>query len=175
MNQLYQRTFNHVTMPEDHARSLRSALASHCSKNETEVIPMKKNVVRKSTSFLVAAILIATMSISALACGIYYYVTYEVQEGVEFSEDAIDLTGQNADFEMGSYDYREEDGMIIVDFDDTATDEDVSYEITDDQTPAESDDAVDLTEQDADFELSPYSYTEENGKVTVNLSGADLD
>ena len=174
MNQLYQRTFNHVTMPEDHARSLRSALASHCSKNETEVIPMKKNVVRKSTSFLVAAILIATMSISALACGIYYYVTYEVQEGVEFSEDAFDLTDQDADFEMDSYDYREEDGMIIVDFDDTATDEDVSYEITDDQTLAESDDAVDLTEQDADFELSPYSYTEENGKVTVNLSGADL-
>lgn len=175
MNQLYQRTFNHVTMPEDHARSLRSALASHCSKNETEVIPMKKNVVRKSTSFLVAAILIATMSISALACGIYYYVTYEVREGVEFSEDAFDLTGQDVDFEMDSYDYREEDGMIIVDFDDTATDEDVSYEITDDQTPAESDDAVDLTEQDADFELSPYSYTEDNGKVTVDLSGADLD
>ena len=175
MNQLYQRTFNHVTMPEDHARSLRSALASRCSKNETEVIPTKKNIARKSTSFLVAAILIATMSISALACGIYYYVTYEVREGVEFSEDAFDLTGQDADFEMDSYDYREEDGMIIVDFDDTATDEDVSYEITDDQTPAESDDAVDLTEQDADFELSPYSYNEENGKVTVNLSGADLD
>ena len=175
MNQLYQRTFNHVTMPEDHARSLRSALASRCSKNETEVIPTKKSIARKSTSFLVAAILIATMSISALACGIYYYVTYEVREGVEFSEDAFDLTVQDADFEMDSYDYREEDGMIIVDFDDTATDEDVFYEITDDQTPAENDDAVDLTEQDADFELSPYSYTEDNGKVTVDLSGADLD
>ena len=175
MNQLYQRTFDHVTMPEDHARSLRSALTSHCSNNETEVIPMKKNIVRKSTSFLVAAVLIAAMSVSALACGIYYYVTYEVQEGVECSEDAFDLTGQDADFETDPYDYREEDGMIIVDFDDTATDEDVSYEITADQTPAESDDAVDLTEQDADFELSPYSYTEKNGKVTVDLSRADLD
>ena len=175
MNQLYQRTFDHVTMPEDHARSLRSALASHCSHNETEVIPMKKNIVRKSTSFLVAAVLIAAMSVSALACGIYYYVTYEVQEGVEFSEDAFDLTGQDADFETDPYDYREEDGMIIVDFDDTATDEYVAYEITADQTPAESDDAVDLTEQDADLELSPYSYTEKNGKVTVDLSRADLD
>ena len=136
---------------------------------------MKKNIVRKSTSFLVAAVLIAAMSVSALACGIYYYVTYEVPEGVEFSKDAFDLTGQDADFETDPYDYREEDGMIIVDFDDTATDEDVSYEITDDQTPAESDDAVDLTEQDADFELSPYSYTEKNGKVTVDLSRADLD
>ena len=175
MNQLYQRTFNHVTMPEDHARSLRSDLASRCSKNETEVIPMKKNVVRKSTSFLVAAILIATMSISALACGIYYYVTYEVREGVEFSEDAFDLTGQDADFEMDSYDYREEDGMIIVDFDETVADEDVSYEITDDQALNEDGETVDLTEQDADFELSPYSYTEKNGKITVDLSGADFD
>ena len=175
MNQLYQRTLNHVTMPEDHARSLRSALASHCSKNETEVIPMKKNVVRKSTSFLVAAILIATMSISALACGIYYYVTYEVQEGVEFSEDAFDLTGQNADFEMDSYDYREEDGMIIVDIDTADTGKDVSYEISDEQALDEGGETVDLTEQDADFELSPYSYTEDNGKVTVNLSGANQD
>ena len=122
MNQLYQKTFDHVTMPEDHARSLRVELASHCSKHETEVIPMKKHFVRRSASFLAAAILIAAMSVSALACGIYYYVTYEVQEGVEFSEDAFDLTGQ-----------------------------------------------------DADFELSPYSYTEENGKVTVDLSGADFD
>lgn len=175
MNQLYQRTFDHVTMPEDHARSLRSALASHCSKNETEVIPMKKNIVRKSTSFLVAAILIAAMSVSALACGIYYYVTYEVQEGVEFSEDAFDLTGQDADFEMDSYDYREEDGMIIVDFDTADTGKDVSYEISDEQALDEGGETMDLTEQDADFELSPYSYTEDNGKVTVDLSGADLD
>ena len=175
MNQLYQRTFDHVTMPEDHAQSLRSALASHCSNNETEVNPMKKNIVRKSTSFLVAAILIATMSISALACGIYYYLTYEVNEGVEFSEDAFDLTEQDADFEMDSYDYREEDGMIIVDFDETVADEDVSYEITDDQALDEDGETVVPTEQDADFEFSPYSYTEENSKITVDLSGADLD
>ena len=175
MNQLYQRTFDHVTMPEDHARSLRSALASHCSNNETEVIPMKKHLVRRSTSFLVAAILIAAMSVSALACGIYYYVTYEVHEGVELPEDAFDLTGQDADFELGSYDYHEEGDMIIVDFDQTAADEDVSYEITDDQVLAESGETVGLTGQDADFEVSPYSYTEENGKVIVDMSGADSD
>ena len=175
MNQLYQRTFDYVTMPEDHARSLRSALASHCSNNETEVIPMKKHFVRRSTSFLVAAILIAAMSVSALACGIYYYVTYEVHEGAELTEDAVNLTDQAAVFEMDSYDYREEDGTIIVDVDETVADEDVSYEITDDQALAESGETVDLTEQDVDFEVSPYSYTEENGKITVDLSGADLD
>ena len=136
---------------------------------------MKKNIVRKSTSFLVAAILIATMSISALACGIYYYVTYEVQEGVEFSEDASDLTGQDADYEMDSYDYREEDGMIIVDFDTADAEEDVSYEISDEQALDESGETVDLTEQDAEFEIGTYSYTEENGKITVDMSGADLD
>lgn len=173
MNQLYKRTFDHVTMPEESAKSIRASLASRCSNNETEVNPMKNNIVRKSTSFLVAAILIATMSISALACGIYYYVTYEVKEGVELSEDAVNLTDQDADFEMDSYDYREEDGMIIVEFGE-ANDE-VSYEIGDDQALFESGETVDLTEQDADFELSPYSYTEDNGKVTVDLSGADLD
>lgn len=175
MNQLYQRTFDHVTMSEDHARSLRSALASHCSNNVTEVIPMKKTIMHRSTAFLVAVVLIAAMSVSALACGIYYYVTYEVQEGVEIPEDAFDLTEQDADFEMDSYDYREEDGMIIVDFDETAADKDVSYEITDDQALAESGEVVDITDQDADFEVSPYNYTEENGKITVDLSGADLD
>ena len=173
MNQLYQRTFDHITMPEESAKSIRASLASRCSHNETEVNPMKKNIVRKSTSFLVAAILIATMSISALACGIYYYVTYEVQEGVEFSEDAFDLTGQDADYEMDSYDYREEDGMIIVDFD--AADEDVSYEISDEQALDESGETVDLTEQNAEFEIGTYSYTEENGKITVDMSSADLD
>ena len=175
MNQLYQRTFDHITMPEERAKSIRASLASRCSHNETEVNPMKKNIVRKSTSFLVAAILIATMSISALACGIYYYVTYEVHEGVEHTEDAVNLTNQDVDFEMDSYDYREEDGMIIVDFDETVADEDVSYEITDGQALDEDGETLDLTEQDADFEFSPYSYTEENGKITVNLSGANLD
>lgn len=169
-----KRTFDHVTMPEDHARSLRSALASHCSDNETEVIPMKKNFVRRSTSFLVAVILIAAMSVSALACGIYY-VTYEVEESAEIPEDAFDLADQNADFQVDSYDYREEDGMIIVDFGETASEEDVSYEIVDDQALAEGGETVDLTEQDAEFETIPYSYTEENGKITADLSGADLD
>lgn len=136
---------------------------------------MKKNILHRSTSFLVAAILIAAMSVSALACGIYYYVTYEVEEGVEIPEDAFDLTEQDADFEMGAYDYREEDGLIIVEFGETVADDDVSYEIVDDQAQAEGGEGVDLTGQDADFELSPYSYTEENGKITVDLSGTDLD
>lgn len=175
MNMLYQRTFDHVTMPEDHAQALRSTLASHCSNNETEVIPMKKHFVRRSTSFLVAAILIAAMSVSALACGIYYYVTYEVHEGVEIPEDAVNITDQDADFEMDSYEYREEDGMIIVDFDAADTDEDVSYEISDEQALDESGETVDLTEQDAEFEIGTYSYTEENGKITVDMSGADLN
>ena len=136
---------------------------------------MKKHFVRRSTSFLVAAILIAAMSVSALACGIYYYVTYEVHEGVEIPEDAVNITDQDADFEMDSYEYREEDGMIIVDFDAADTDEDVSYEISDEQALDESGETVDLTEQDAEFEIGTYSYTEENGKITVDMSGADLN
>lgn len=175
MNQIYQKTFDHVIMPEDHAQALREELASHCSHYEKEVIPMKKHFVRRSTSFLVAVILIASLSVSALACGIYYYVTYEINEGVEIPEDATDLTGQDANFEMDNYEYCEEDGMIIVNFGEPAVDEDVSYEFTNDQALLENGETVDLTEQDTDFELSPYSYTEDNGKVTVDMSGANFD
>lgn len=175
MNQLYQRTFDHVTMPEGHARSLRAELASHCSKNETEVIPMKKNIMRRSTSFLVAVILIASLSVSALACGIHHYVTYEVNEDAGLPAGPDKLTDQDAGLEIGSYAYREEDGMIIVDMDGVISEDEVSYNISDDPALPESGENVDLTEQDADFEFGSYSYTEENGKITVDLSGADLD
>ena len=136
---------------------------------------MKKTIVRRSTSFLIAAILIAAMSVSALACGIYYYVTYEVNEDVVIPSDANNLIDQDADFEVSSYDYQEENGLIIVDMDGVIIEEDVSYNITDDQALVESGETVDLMEEDADFAFSPYSYTEDNGKVTVNLSGADLN
>lgn len=174
MNQLYKRTLDHVTMPQERVKSIRASLASRCSNNEMEVIPMKKNYVRRSASLLIAAILLAIMSVSALAYGIYYYVTYEINENSEMPDNAVNLTDQNADFEIESYDYHEEDGMIIVDFDGIAANEDVSYEISENQTLTEFDETVDLTKQDAEFEVSTYRYTEEDGKITVDLSDIDL-
>lgn len=163
MNKLYQRTFDRLEMPEEAARSIRASLALHCSPHETEVISMKKTIVHRSATFLVAAILIAMLSVGALAGGIYYYVSYDVRDGVGTPEGAIDLTGQNADFEAGDYEYREENGVIIADIQG-----EVSYEMTNERVGKEGGETVDLTEQEADFEGGAYRYTAENGKITAN-------
>ncbi len=177
MNDLYQKTFNQINMSEERVQSLRAELASRCSNAETEVIPMKKATLRHSTSFLIAAALAALMSVSALACGVYYYVTYQVNDSNDIPDNAVDLV-DDANFESGDYTYREEDGQIIVDIpaDQSAANADVSYD-TQTVDPALADDGtiVDLTEQDADFTSSDYNYTEENGKITVDLSGVNFD
>lgn len=172
MNDLYQRTFDQINMSEERVQSLRAELASRCSATETEVIPMKKSTLRHSTSFLIAAALAALMSVSALACGVYYYVTYQVNDGNDIPDNAIDLT-DDTNFESGSYNYREEDGQIIVDLpaDTSAANADVSYDTqTVDPALADGDNTVDLTEQETDFTSGNYNYTEENGKIIVDLS-----
>ena len=116
MNRLYRNTFDQIVMPEDRAQALRTALASHCSPPETEVISMnKQKFLRRPASFLVAILLIAALSITALACG--GRVLYRV-----LSEDEIppvtgpihDLTGQ--DIETIPYEFTEENGEILVTF-----------------------------------------------------------
>lgn len=176
MNDLYQKTFNQINMSEERVQSLRAELASRCSNAETEVIPMKKATLRHSTSFLIAAALAALMSVSALACGVYYYVTYQVNDGMDIPDNAVDLT-DDSNFESGNYTYREEDGQIIVDLpaDPSTANADVSYDTQVDPALADSSNTVDLTEQEADFASGNYNYTEENGKITVDLSNANFD
>lgn len=74
MNQLYRRTMDQITMPEEKARSLRSNLASHCSQQESEVHSMKiRPHLKKPSALLVAFILILTLSITAYAAGSFLY------------------------------------------------------------------------------------------------------
>lgn len=118
MNQLYQRTFDHVRMPEDRARSLRAALASRCSSTETEVISMKKQtMLRRPTLLVAAALLIAALSLSALACGsrVIYRILSDKNDVPAFPENSTtyDLTGQEFDTGL-PYTYTEEDGEIQV-------------------------------------------------------------
>lgn len=172
MNDLYQKTFDQINMSEERVQSLRAELASRCSTTETEVIPMKKATLRHSTSFLIAAALAVLMSVSALACGIYYYVTYQVNDSNDIPDNAVDLV-DDANFESGDYSYREEDGQIIVDLpaDPSTANADVTYDTqTVDPALANGDSTVDLTEQEADFTSDNYNYTEENGKIIVDLS-----
>ena len=172
MNQLYKQTFDHVKMPDDHARSLCEELASYCSMNEKEVIKVNLRIVRRSTPVFVAVILLIAMSVSALACGVYYAVTYEVNQNAVIDEDAVNLIDQGADIEYGDYTYHEEDGMIIVEMDEAGAEDEVTYRMSDDQTDGE---ATDLTNQDAEFVLDADHYTEEDGKVTVDLSDITTD
>lgn len=170
MRELYQRTFGSVNMPEESACSLRASLVSHCSDCEKEVIPMKKTLARRSVAFLVAA-LIAILPISALACGVYYYVTYEVRENADLPDNAIDLTDPAAEaLVFSDYAYQEEDGMILVELGDETGDA-VSYAVSDDvSAPAN---ATELAAQDAQFECGNYSYAETDGKVIVHLDNAE--
>lgn len=116
MNDLYQKTFDRIHMSEERVQSLRSELASRGSNTEMEVHTMNKHTAfRRSTSFLIAAALAAALSISALACGIYYHVTYRVNDDADIPGHSIDLTQQDADFEIGGYHYTEDGGQIIVD------------------------------------------------------------
>lgn len=172
MNQLYKQTFDQVKMPENHARSLCAELASHCSDREREEKSMNRIIVRRSTPVLVAVILLIAMSVSALACGVYYAVTYEVNEDAVIPENAVGLNDQEADFEYDGYTYREEDGMIIVDMDKVDAEDEITYRVTDELPDGET---IELTEEDMEFALDSYHYTEENGKVTVDLTGKTAD
>lgn len=167
MNQLYKKTFDHITMPEDRAQSLCTELIAHYAMNEKEVTPMNRTIARRSHTLLVAVILLLAMSASALACGIYYAVTYEVNEDAVISDDAVNLTDLDADFEYGDYTYHEEDGMVIVEMGETGTEDEVIYSLTDDLSEGES---IEMTDQDLEFTIDSYHYTEQDGKITVDLS-----
>lgn len=123
MNHLYQKTFDHVYMSEDRVRSLRAVLASHCSDPETEVITMnKQKILRRPATFLVAVLLIAALSVTALACG--KYVTYQIRSGNDGAQTppensiTFDLTEQGSDVTFHSYEYTEENGEVQVFLDD---------------------------------------------------------
>lgn len=126
MNRLYQRTFDHVHMPEDRARSLRAVLASRCSKPETEVTIMnKQKFLRRPAAVLIAVLLIGALSITALACDgggiinrigdvIYQFISDDAEQGSPEGTVAIDLTDPELDVAIiDSYDYIEEDDGTV--------------------------------------------------------------
>lgn len=68
MNRLYQKTFDQVALPEDRADSIRTVLASRCSRMETEA-NMKHTFLRRPTAVLAAVLLIGSLSVTAFAYG----------------------------------------------------------------------------------------------------------
>ena len=117
MNRLYQKTFDHVRMPEDRAQALRGALASRCPDTQTEVIAMnKKTCLRRPALLFAAVLLIAALSLSALACG--GYVVYQVVTGKDAQMPENGTTYELTEpVEVMPYEYTEQDGQIYVSFD----------------------------------------------------------
>ena len=139
----------------------------------------KRHTLRRPSALLVAAILVATMTVSALACGYIYNVIYKVDDKAEIPENDVTTDLTDAEFETHDYNYTtDENGEIIVDLSDIASEtegsgEDVTYDTVSEGVIPENAKTNDLTEQNADFEFQNYSYTEENGKVTVELGGGN--
>lgn len=128
---------------------------------------MNRKIARRPVAFLVAA-LIAILPISALACGVYYYVTYEVQENAELPDNAIDLTDPAAEsLAFSDYAYQEVDGQVIVEW----PGEPVTYAAADDASAP--DNATELAAQEAQFAGDSYDFAEVDGQVIVHLKPID--
>lgn len=119
MNQIYKRTFDNIVMPEKRAKTLQVALLSRCSEKETEVNPMNTNkIIRRPAAILVAILIIASLAVTAFACG--GYVVYQVRTGeIKLSEDSILCNW--IDFEpeeiLPYENYIESNGEVTVTFD----------------------------------------------------------
>lgn len=173
MNRLYQRTFDQVHMSEIKVKSLREELSSRCSTNKLEDTSMnKRKHLRRSGYLLVAAILIASLTMTALACG-GFNVIYEIITGearLPVGSEGHDLTEQQP-FEIEDYQYTEQDGHIIVDLEgvDLPEADDVSYDISAEEPILPGNSMfTDLTGQEA-FEIEDYQYIEQDGQIIVTF------
>ena len=115
MDRLYQKTFDQVALPEDRADSIRTVLASCCSRMETEA-NMKHTFLRRPTAVLAAVLLIGALSVTAFAYGeriverVYTFMTGgTIEQSVD--ENGTSLSGVSIGTEQSPLEIRE-DGSI---------------------------------------------------------------
>lgn len=115
MDRLYQKTFDQVALPEDRADSIRTVLASRCSRMETEA-NMKHTFLRRPTAVLAAVLLIGSLSVTAFAYGgrvverVYTFMTGgTIEQSVD--ENGTGLSGVSIGTEQSPLEIRE-DGTI---------------------------------------------------------------
>lgn len=115
MDRLYQKTFDQVALPEDRADSIRTVLASRCSRMETEA-NMKHTFLRRPTAVLAAVLLIGALSVTAFAYGeriverVYTFMTGgTIEQSVD--ENGTSLSGVSIGTEQSPLEIRE-DGSI---------------------------------------------------------------
>ena len=115
MDRLYQKTFDQVALPEDRADSIRTVLASRCSRMETEA-NMKHTFLRRPTAVLAAVLLIGALSVTAFAYGeriVERVYTFMMGGTIEQSvdENGTSLSGVSIGTEQSPLEIRE-DGSI---------------------------------------------------------------
>lgn len=118
MKNLYQKTFDQIHMPEEQMRSLRERLTACCSEQEKEIIMTNNKFFRRPAGALVAALLVAALSITAFAA--CKNVVYQIRTGeIELPEDSIiyDWIDVEPDAILPYENFTEIDGNVTVTFD----------------------------------------------------------
>lgn len=123
MKNLYRQTFDQVGMSEETVQVLRAEIASRSSRSETEELKMKKEmtntrpILRRTGTLLVAALLICTLSVSALAYGgvqIYQLLTGGSVEMGQNKDGGYYASGSvDTDHVISPVEYRE-DGRLYL-------------------------------------------------------------
>lgn len=119
MKNLYKKTFDKVSMPEEAYLHLRTVLASECSQRKTEVKIMKnRTCFKRGIIIALAVLMLAAMSITAFAYGgdVIYKIWPALDPDLPESADITEITDMEP-VEIMPYEYTEEDGSIIVTFD----------------------------------------------------------
>ena len=161
MVNLYQKTFDQVHMPADRTQSLRDDLASRCSHDEMEAIPMKKGKrLHRPLAALVAVCILSALSITAFAYGDQLREFYTFFTGGAI-EQGVDEDGNF--YASGSVDTDNPEGSPV-----ELRDDGRLYFVADGQN-------LDITDQCSYTTPYVYECADSDGNRHVFIVGGDPD
>lgn len=162
MKKLYQKTFEQTLAqtyaPPEQVEAQRSALASRCSKPESEVTAMTTKPIRPIRILVTAAAVAAALTVGALAAsGVLSRITFHTGATIEY--------GVN------------EDGTEYSTVSGTSLDESYPVEVRNDRAwfTTETGEELDITGQFSETEPYVYSYVDEGGLTHDIVVGGTLE
>lgn len=162
MKKLYQKTFEQALAqtyaPPEQVEAQRSALASRCSKPESEVTAMTTKPIRPIRILVTAAAVAAALTAGALAAsGVLSRITFHTGATIEY--------GVN------------EDGTEYSTVSGTSLDESYPVEVRNDRAwfTTETGEELDITGQFSETEPYVYSYVDEGGLTHDIVVGGTLE
>ena len=162
MKKLYQKTFEQTLAqtyaPPEQVEAQRSALASRCSKPESEVTAMTTKPIRPIRILVTAAAVATALTVGALAAsGVLSRITFHTGATIEY--------GVN------------EDGTEYSTVSGTSLDESYPVEVRNDRAwfTTETGEELDITGQFSETEPYVYSYVDEGGLTHDIVVGGTLE